>query len=122
MNMTAFSKWLEARFLEWQSKSGERQTVGSFADYLDVSRPLVSMWMNARRTPSAENQKILARYFGNEVYDVLNVERPDPNLEKIQSLWGKLPAEAQQKIAEQAAKYVVENEKKQTGKPAPESA
>ncbi len=113
--MTAFSKWLEAKFLEWQSASGERQTVGSFADYLDISRPLVSMWMNARRTPSTENQKVLAEYFGYEVYDVLNVERPDPDFEKIENLWGKLPAKARQQLAEQAAKYVVENEEKENG-------
>ena len=117
---------VEDALIEWrtiQTKKRQSVSLNGFADYLEISRPQVSHWLNGERKITAKHKiKIapkLAELLGEQVYAELGVPSPDPNLKKITYLWGKLPTEARQKLAEQAAKYVAENEKKQNKKPAP---
>ena len=115
--MTAFSKWLEQKFLEWEHSSARRKTLNEFSDYLGISRPVISMWMNGKRSPSAANVEVLADTFGDEIYDVLNLPRPDPLLTAITARWPKIPPEKQRKLAADAARY--ETQANQKAAPAP---
>ena len=103
--MTDFSSWLENQYIDWQKSAGSRKTINEFADFLGVSQPLVSMWMNGKRRPGAENIDALAEVLGDEIYDLLNIPRPDPDLLSIKKLWAKLPETARHALAEQAARY-----------------
>lgn len=109
--MTSFGKWLENKFLEWEKETGKRRTLSEFADFLGVSRPLVSMWINGSRNPSAVNIETLAQVFGPEIYDILNIPRPDPDLERLKRIWKYLPEETRRSLAEQAERYAAEKQK-----------
>jgi len=96
------SEWLTKQFLAWQKQTEKRQTVTSFAAYLGVSRDVLNQWMNGRRKPSGQSVELLAEKLGDEVYDVLGIARPDPRLQAIMKLWGRLSDEIRQGLFEEA--------------------
>jgi transcriptional regulator with XRE-family HTH domain len=102
------AKWLENKYLEWQTKKGERKTISEFADYLDVNRSLLSFWMNGARIPNEENIIKIAEKLGFEIYDVLDMERPNPLHFYVDRNWHKLPPQEQRKIAELISKHTNE--------------
>lgn len=81
-----FSKFLEFKYLEWQQNVG-RKTVKEFAAYIGVSTSTISTWWNEDRVPEGENIQKLASKLGIEVYDSLDLPRPDPDLLYIQQNW-----------------------------------
>jgi len=60
--------------------------------------------------PSEKYLPALAEILGNDVYDILGYERPNPHLNKINQLWERLSPEHQQQLAEDAQRYEIENE------------
>jgi transcriptional regulator with XRE-family HTH domain len=107
--MSNFSEWITRQFLEWQTEQGIRKTVEEFASYVGVSRPLINMWMNGNQKPGKENINILAEIFGNEIYDVLDLPRPNPYLQIINRLWEFIPEDVQKKLSDEAEKYETQN-------------
>ena len=105
-----FPEYIEAQFVKWQSAQGKRKTIQEFADYLEISQALLSMWMNGKRTPGHENIVRLAENFGPEVYDALGLARPDPDLTYIDQHWDELSPALRRQLREQAEKYVTDNE------------
>ena len=108
--MNKFPNYLTKKFLEWQTELGARKTLEDFADYLNVSRPLLSFWMNGKRIPNADNLENISAILGNEIYDALDLPRPNPNLQKINRLLEFLPEEIQIKLAKETEKYETQNE------------
>ena len=108
--MNKLPDYLTKKFLEWQTSLGARKTLEDFADYLEVSRPLLSFWMNGKRIPNQENIEKISLLLGYEIYDVLDLPRPNPHLQKINRLWEFLPEEIQIKIAKEIEKYETQNE------------
>ena len=98
------------QFVQWQAEQGTRKTLEEFAAYVGVSRPLINMWMNGNQKPGAENIKLMGELFGSEIYDVLELPRPNPHLQKINRLWEFLPEEIQIKLAKETEKYETQNE------------
>jgi transcriptional regulator with XRE-family HTH domain len=47
--MNKLPDYLTKKYLEWQAVIGQRKTLEDFADFLNVSRPLLSYWMNGKR-------------------------------------------------------------------------
>lgn len=110
--MMKFPEWITQKYLEWQAQQGKRKTVEEFAAYLGVSRPLINMWMNGDKPrPGTANIKLLAEIFGNEIYDVLDLPRPDAFMTYIQKTSPNLKENQKHKIQEQIAKYITANEK-----------
>lgn len=107
--MNKFPDWITRKFVEWQALQGKRKTIEDFAAYLGTSRPLVNMWMNGNKKPGKENINILAELFGNEIYDVLELPRPNPYLQKLNRVWEFIPENIQKKISEEAEKYETQN-------------
>jgi len=106
-----FSDWITQKFLEWQAKEGKRKTLEEFSAYIGVSRPLLNMWMNGtKKKPGIENVKMLSEIFGVEIYDILEIPRPNPYLQKINRLWEHLPEDIQKRLAEEAEVYETTNE------------
>lgn len=107
--MNNFSSWITRKYVEWQAKEGRRTTIEEFAAYLGTSRPLVNMWMNGNKKPGKENIKILAELFGNEIFDILELPRPNPYKQVIDRVWEFLPEDFQKRISEEAENYEAKN-------------
>ena len=95
---TPFAKWLNRKFLEWQTEEGETKYLSDFADELGFPAPVVSMWMSGKRTPQGFDviQK-LAQKLGSEVYNIVTTDpkKSDWMLEYIIANWDKLPPDKQ---------------------------
>lgn len=109
MPKSQFSTFLEKKFLEWQIKQGKRTTLREFSEHLGVSRAAISLWLNGDRIPDQNNIQKLAEVFGYDVYDALDLPRPNPYLQKINQIFERLSPEHQQKLADMAEKYEVDN-------------
>lgn len=121
--MQTLPQFLTEQFVIWQAKERGRRTLEDFANYLDVNRSLLSYWINGSRVPSKENIEKIAYRLGNEIYDVLEMERPNAHLQKINRLWEFIPEDIQIKIADEAAKYEIQNEQNRLSKaPKPRAA
>ena len=93
MTNTNIATWLESKYIEWISVSGERRTISEFAAWLDISQSLLSRYMNGTRTPSRKNTDKIAARLGPEIYDLLGLQRPDPLLQRLQTQWHLLTDE-----------------------------
>lgn len=111
IQMHSFPEFLTKKYLDWQATIGERKTLDEFAIYLGISRPLLSMWLNGTRRPGIKNIELLAELFGVDVYDALDLPRPDPFVAYVQGTSERLKDNQKKKIAEQIAKYITANEK-----------
>lgn len=109
-----FPQLLERKFLEWQQEQGGRRTVAEFAKWIGVKQSSVSMWWNGANEPSGESIRLLAEKLGLEVYDALNLQRPDPDLHYIQSNWELIDPDERQAIRDQMEKYATKNETKRS--------
>lgn len=111
-----FRQFLELKFLQWQQESGGRKTVLEFAKYIGVSQSSISMWWNGDRLPEGANVQKLAKKLGLEVYDVLNLPRPDADLHYLTREWDNLSPEARRALREQAEKYAIQNDARRVHK------
>ena len=110
---TAFSEWLEVKFLEWQAVSKKRATLQEFSDHIGYSRPLISLWLAGKRIPTNDGIERLAELFGSDIYDALDLPRPDPSLNRLNKIWKHLPEKFRQQMLEQGEKFITdENEDK----------
>ena len=110
--MSNFADWMTKNFLAWQSQQGKRKTIEDFAAYIGVSRPLLNQWMNGDiPRPGRENISRLADIFGPEIYDVLEIPRPNIHLQHLSKIWENIPPDKQQLIVEQAEQYEIKNER-----------
>ena len=105
----AFASWLEINFLEWQTKIKRRASLQDFADHIGYSRPLISMWLSAQRLPSEEGIERLSELFGPEIYDILGLPRPDPDLQRLNKIWNNIPEKVRQSLLEQGERYATED-------------
>jgi len=110
MCIVDFPEYLEKQFLKWQIVEGRRKTIEEFAEYLEVSRPILNMWMNGNRKPGKENLNLIARKLGNEVFDIAGLPRPNPYLQVITHIFEKLSPEHQRQLADDAERYETINE------------
>lgn len=107
-----FPKFLEGKFLEWQKEQGGRRTVSEFAKWIGVKQSSVSMWWNGSNEPSGESVRLLADKLGLETYDVLGLERPDPDLYYIRKIWDDLTPEKRKAVREQVEQLASKNGKR----------
>ena len=110
----SFPTYLEKKFVEWQMGEGRRKSTADFAAYLGVSQSVISMWMNGSRIPNKQSVELLASIFGLEVYDALDLPRPDPDMHYLQKIWDTLSPSERTALREQAEKYTSKNETKRT--------
>lgn len=111
-----FPEFMEKKYLEWQLKEEGRKTIVEFAKYLGISQPLLSQWLSGKKRPGANTIKFLAELFGNEVYDALGKDRPNPYLQIVNRKWEFLDEQDQRRIAEEVAQYEAQNEQNRVSK------
>ena len=100
-----FSDYLTQKYLEWQTAEGKRKTIDEFAYYLGVSQATTSAWMNGTRNPNKDNAVGLSKVLGMEIYDVLGIPRPDPDLIFIQTNWGQLDEKSRSHLRKMTEKF-----------------
>lgn len=112
-----FKDYLFDKFQEWEKQQpGKRSTYTAFAQWLsdnslgvEIKQQLVSDWIRGKYKPNGDKYLlVLEEKIGKEIYDVLNVERPDPFLQAINSRWDRIPPKKQQQLAELAEQYETE--------------
>ena len=85
--MTTYAEWLEGKFTEWSNTQPRRnRSLTSFAKYLGVGQPSLSQWMAGNYPPSNDNVERLADKLGYEIYDILEMPRPNPMIKTLESL------------------------------------
>jgi len=110
-----FSDFLDAQFLAWQQTQGRRKTLKEFSEYLGIKQSTISMWYSSQ-SPSPESIRILAAKLGPEVYDVLGLDRPDPDLAYITQHWEELDPDTRRRLRAQMEKYAAQHDTKRSSK------
>lgn len=95
-------QWAEAPF---RLKRNRPISQSELARLIGVSQGSLSQWMTGTRLPEEDNRDKLAAYFGNEIYDILEVPAkipPNKQLNRIVVVFGHLPVDVQKKLADMA--------------------
>jgi hypothetical protein len=83
--------FLNKKFLQYQQETGTRQTLKSFAVYLEVKPTTLSNWLNTSSIPNYEACVNISSKLGPEVFDVCGYRRPDSYIvEEFSSVPGVL--------------------------------
>ncbi len=111
INVSTFSEYLLAKLQEFEKQQGQRITLDKFAEHLGVKRPILSLWLSGKNKPSLDSVRLLSEKFGNEIYEVLELPRPNPLLQRLSEIWEKIPSEKQRQLVEDAELYETQNER-----------
>jgi len=103
-------------YLKFQSKA-QKTGFTAFAAYLSennrygikFSQQIVSGWMNGQFKASEKYALALADLTNDEIYDVLDIPRPDADLQMLVRLWPRLDEDARRKLRVQGEKYADDN-------------
>ena len=106
MKYQGFADFLLRQMQQWETSQGKRTSIQGFARHLEVSQPLLSIWLKGNTKPSDEKIQLLASKIGNEVYDVLGIPRPDPDLQRLNQIWEHIPEAVRRSIVKQGEQYV----------------
>jgi hypothetical protein len=105
-----FNHWLENEYLKWQQERGRRGRLVQFAKHLGISAPLLSHYLKGIRKPAGATVHKIAKQLGPEIYDVLGLQRPDPQLTFITRNWNKLTEDQRAELIDRIKKQVESNE------------
>jgi hypothetical protein len=93
------AQWFEEQYKSWRNGQDRRSgTLTGFSKHLEISRGTLNNWMLKKQTPEDEWAQKLYPKLGPEIYDVLGLPRPDPQLQYILQNWGKLSEDQRQQI------------------------
>ena len=106
MKYRAFTALLLRQMQQWESAQGKRATLQGFADHLQVSQPLLSIWLKGDTKPSSDKVELLAAKLGTEVYEVLGLPKPDPDLSRLNQIWPRIPETMRRSIVKQAEQFL----------------
>jgi transcriptional regulator with XRE-family HTH domain len=82
-------------------KEGRIKSQREFAEFLGIDSVKLNQYLNSRRKkPDTETVKAIASALGPEIYDVLGLARPDPQLQELTGIWHKLDQETKSKLLE----------------------
>jgi len=104
------AKWLNDKFLDLQKQTGKRWTVTEFSDYLDCPQPQVSRWLMGKAVPNATYADRIAK-LGDEIYDLVDLPRPDPLKRRLAAILDSLNDDGKQKLANYAEKLFRQNQR-----------
>jgi transcriptional regulator with XRE-family HTH domain len=115
MDLSRFTDLLEKAFLEFRIRQTRQRlsvSLNSFAGFLDFSPPIVNQWLNGSRLPTQGNvERIIPKLVDLlelEVFDVLGLPRPDPDLQRLNQIWPRLSKEDRHALADQAERFATE--------------
>ena len=116
MALENFSEILEEAFAEWrktQTRKREGVSLNKFAEYLGVSRAIVSFWLRNIRKPNIDsvNQVIdkLEAILGPSVYDRLGLSRIDDGYGELKTSYDAVPQAEKEKFLDEVRKLLIEH-------------
>jgi hypothetical protein len=114
MTKKEFKDWIFDKFIEWEKEQhSRRSSFSAFARWLsdnsinvEIKQQLLNDWINGRYKPK-ENKYLLVleEKIGEDVYEILETEQPDPTPIIIETQWEKFPEKIRHAIREEVAKY-----------------
>jgi hypothetical protein len=75
-----FSDWITKKYIEWRDiKTGRSASIAEFAKLFGASHQLMSKWMKKGGMVPKHKRFVdaLVKVYGNEVYEVLDLPRPE---------------------------------------------
>jgi hypothetical protein len=127
MNMPplTFSEILEKALIVWrtnQTKNHASVSINSFSKYLGYSRPMVTQWMNGKRSVTYEAfEKMMPRLhdlIGPEIYNMREHPEPDLVLRYFISSWEELTEAQRSDISGMLDDFLEENKPKTSNRSA----
>ncbi|MBI2331701.1 MAG: hypothetical protein HYU84_06005 [Chloroflexi bacterium] len=111
-NLEKAPELLDQAFAEWRKQETLKRgktSIGKFAEFLGYSPAAVGFWLNRDR-PISEEALItilpkLAELLGEEIYNKLDIPKPDKLFEYVSKNWDEAPIEERQRIAKIIQKY-----------------
>jgi transcriptional regulator with XRE-family HTH domain len=97
-NRSQFAQFMHRQFINWQYRSGEKKLQRDFANYLGVNEKTLSTWMNGKQKPTGDNAHKIAQLFGDEIYNYIDEDNPDPRLQAISRDWHLLSDDTKSKM------------------------
>lgn len=89
-------------------------SLNSFAGFMEFSPTIISLWLKGKKVPSDANMERiipkLVELVGSDVYDVLNLPKPDLDLKRLTDVWERIPETSRRILADLAEKYAAESE------------
>ena len=117
MDQDAILLLIEDALVVWrtnQTRAKGNVSLNRFADYLGVSRSLLSMWQSKERVITTDNKKKISKpiadLVGPRAYEILEVTPPNPLLLAINARWERIPLDKQQKLLELSEQFEIKND------------
>lgn len=97
--MSEFSTWFTTEYQEWvRSQPGEEDFL-AFCDLLGYPPAKILGWLHGKSLPEGPEVLSIAGIFGMDIYAVVNLPQPDPELLKIFKLFSHLQGNDRSKLA-----------------------
>jgi len=97
--MSEFSTWFTTEYQEWvRSQPGEEDFL-AFCELLDYPPVKVLGWLHGELIPEGPDVLSIAGVFGIDVFGLLNLPKPDPELMKLFNQFSHLQGQDRSKIA-----------------------
>lgn len=95
---------MRKKFSEWRGET--RNSLVDYAGYIGVSHQVMANWYNGKlkKRPSPEMYSRLIEKYGNDVYDVLGLPRPQSD----EDLLAEFPAEWRERFLRARREYTAE--------------
>jgi len=111
--MSNFPAWFNRAYKRWsRSQAGEEDFI-AFCDLLGYPPSKVLGWLHGEFLPEGSEILSIAGTLGKEVYQTLDLPKPDPELMKIYHAFFHLHGEFRSRLAQ--ALWEAENEMKEKG-------
>jgi hypothetical protein len=95
-----FSKWLLEKFIEFQRKMNYPVSIADFARDVGVMPSIMRQYLRGVRVPSENSALILSTKLGPDIFNVLHMTVPEPEIQLIYMKWPSLSNENKHKIME----------------------
>jgi len=120
----SFKEYFFNYFIEWEKKQpNKRSTYSAFARWLsensydvNVKQQNVDAWIKGVLPKDYKYVMVLAEKIGDEIYELLNVKKPNPYLQIVNKQWEFASPERQKQIAEEFERYETQNESERISK------
>ncbi len=97
--MKSFQEWLESKYSEWEKSQSGNQSYYTFARFLDVGHSSLALWISGSAIPEGDDLSKIAGKLGLEVFDALNLPRPDSPGAKLTAGFPHLPSAMQTRLS-----------------------
>lgn len=97
--MSKFPSWFSKAYNRWKKSQPGEENFPAFCDLLGYPATKVMSWLQGESYPDGPEVLSLAGLFGENVYGILDLPKPDPDLLKIFCCLKQLKGQDRSKLA-----------------------